>query len=51
LLGAEDRVITDAAFDNFDILKRHVDFVHVNAVLANERERADEFLRNVYRHI
>jgi len=45
LVSAEDRAILN--FDNFDILNRHTDFNHVNAIFAKERERTDEFLKSI----
>ena len=46
LISQEHRMISD--FNDFDVLSRPVDFVHVNAILARERERVDEFLRSIF---
>lgn len=46
LLDAEHRAITN--FNDFDVLNRPTDFDHINKVLARERERVDEFLKDVF---
>ena len=46
LIGQEHRMISD--FNDFDVLSRPVDFVRVNAILARERGRVDEFLSGMF---
>ena len=46
LVGAEHRAIKD--FNDFDILNRPTDFNHVNNVLAQERERVNQFLQSIF---
>jgi len=45
LVNEENRIVT--SFDNFEILNHNVDFNHVNTILAKERERVDEFLKEM----
>lgn len=45
LLGEEDRLISD--FRDFEILERHVDFERVRDGLAREREKTDQFLKEI----
>ena len=46
LVDAEHRALTD--FNDFDVIDRHVDFSHVNSVLAYERERVNDFLGGIF---
>lgn len=46
LTGAEHRALKD--FNDFDVIGRHIDFSHVNNVLANERRRVDGFLSEIF---
>lgn len=45
LLGEGDRLISD--FRDFKILDRHVDFGRVKTVLGREREKTDQFLKEI----
>ena len=45
LLGEEDRLISD--FRNFEILEHHVNFERVRNVLIHERQKTDQFLKEI----
>lgn len=45
LMDSSQRHIRD--YNDFDVLKRHVDFAYVNIVLEKERKKTDEFLSNI----
>lgn len=45
LLGEKDRLISD--FQNFEILDRHVNFERVRTILTHEREKTDQFLKEI----
>jgi len=46
LVGAEHRAIKD--FNDFDVLRRDVDFASVNTILSRERLRVDAFLSGIF---
>lgn len=45
LLGEEERLLSD--FRDFEISERRVDFTKVRKVLAGERQKTDQFLREI----